>query len=82
MIEHHVLMAIEPWDDADFRGAAERALAELRERGPDLDSQAGAAALEARLHALGYPRASVSTHRSVDEALEHRARFVVRRDRT
>jgi hypothetical protein len=79
MIEQHLMMAIEPWDDPDFRGAAERALAELRARGPDVASEAGAAALETRLRQIGYPHATVSTHRSVDDALAHRARFIVRR---
>lgn len=79
MIQHHLLLAIEPWDDGEFRTAAETAMADLRAGGLDPDSEAAAVALQERLRERGYPGATVETHRSVEEVLGHRARFVVRR---
>ena len=76
----HIKSRITPWDDAAFVRAFERARDEVR----TLDDHPGgpilAAEVQGRLRAAGYPRATVTAVRTVEEALEHVAHWEVCRD--
>jgi hypothetical protein len=80
MIDHRVRMQIIPWDDVEFRHAAERALEAIRDEGVGVDSERAATMLQARLRDVGFLAATVEAHRTVDEALAHINHFTVRRD--
>ena len=80
MIDHRVRMQIVPWDDIEFRLAAEHALDAIRATGVGVDSEQAAELLQSRLRDVGFLAATVEAHRTVDEALAQVSRFVVRRD--
>lgn len=75
----HTTSRITPWDDRDFVAAYEHAreAVHLEQLG---DGPAAAAEVERRLRAAGYPHARVEVGRTVAEALDQVAHWVVRRD--
>lgn len=80
MHEHQVHLRVEDWDDVAFREAVDSAWA-LVCRGPeDADSATAAAHLQLLLRHGGYPQATVTIHRTVDEALHHVAHLEVSRE--
>jgi hypothetical protein len=69
-----------PWDDAQFVEQYEVAHELATREGLTINGPKAAARVEQLLRASGYPRATVDVERTVDEALEHAARWTVRRD--
>jgi hypothetical protein len=69
-----------PWDDSDFVREYERAREQSFSEGLTIYGPKAAARVEDLLRSRGYPRAVVEVDRTVDEALAHAARWVVRRD--
>lgn len=69
---------ITPWDDPAFVKAFEHAWEAVEPSG--IPDGAAGPAVERRLREAGYPDATVTVWRSVDEALERRAHWQVRRD--
>ena len=69
-----------PWDDSELVGAYERAHDEALREGLAINGPRAAARVEELLRARGYPRAAVDVERTINEALEHAARWTVRRD--
>lgn len=75
----HTTTRITPWDDRDFVTAYERAREDVH-REQLGDGPAAAAEVEHRLRAAGYPHARVEVGRTVEEALDQVAHWVVSRD--
>ena len=74
----HIKARITPWDDPAFVRAFEQARQAVADEGtPDGDC---GPAVERRLRASGYPGCTIRVDRTVQEALEHSARWDVRRD--
>ena len=74
----HVRARVDPWDDAAFVKAFEHALERAELTGvPDAET---GPYVQRRLRETGYPRARVIVGRSVEEALQHSARWLVSRD--
>jgi hypothetical protein len=73
-------ISVSPWDDPAFLAAFDRACADVVAGGLTLDEPRGQLALQTALRADGYPRAIVVCERSVDEALAHTGRCIIRRD--
>jgi hypothetical protein len=71
---------LDPWDDLDFVRTYERVASELAVGGAGLHDPQVAFQVQVRLRAAGYPNATCYCERTVDEALAHTARCVVRRD--
>ena len=74
----HIKARITPWDDPAFVRAFELARQTVEEEGTPYGARGPA--VERRLRAAGYPACRVTVDRTVEEALEHRARWVVSRD--
>jgi hypothetical protein len=72
--------ALIPWDDPQFVREYERDREIALGEGLIINGPKAAARVEQLLRAGGYPRAVVSVERTVDEALDHAARWTVRRD--
>jgi hypothetical protein len=81
MPEHRVELKVIDWDDIPFREAVETAWAQIHRGTMAGDATTAAAHLQLLVRAAGYPTASVSVNRTVDEALAHIAHFEVRRER-
>jgi hypothetical protein len=75
-----IRLQVSPWDDPVFMAAFERGRATVEGQGLTLDDPRGQLALQFALRGDGYPEAVVVCQRSVDDALEHGARCLVRRD--
>jgi hypothetical protein len=69
-----------PWDDPQFVQQYERARERAIREGLTIYGPKAAARVEQILRASGYPRAAVDVERTANEALEHAARWTVRRD--
>lgn len=69
-----------PWDDPRFVQEYGRAYECAIREGLTVNGPKAAARVERLLRASGYPLATVDVERTVDEALEHAARWTVRRD--
>ena len=69
-----------PWDDPEFVREYERAREKSLSEGLTIYGPKAAARVEHLLRSRGYARAVVEVDRTVDEALAHAARWVVRRD--
>lgn len=69
-----------PWDDPQFVHEYERARELASREGLTINGPKAAARVEQLLRASGFPRAAIAVERTVDEALEHTARWTVRRD--
>jgi hypothetical protein len=69
-----------PWDDPEFVREYERAREQSRSEGLTIYGPKAGARVEHLLRSRGYPRAVVEVDRTIDEALAHAARWVVRRD--
>ena len=80
MIGRGVRAELIPWDDAEFVAAYERAHHEALREGLAINGPRAAARVEELLRAGGYRLAAVDLERTIDEALEHAARWTVRRD--
>jgi hypothetical protein len=80
MLEHRVELKIVDWDEIPFREAVETAWRQVRHGQVDSDSMTAAAHLQLLVRAAGYPGASVTVHKTVDEALARVAHFEVRRE--
>jgi hypothetical protein len=76
----HIRAELIPWDDAPFVREYERAREDAFLEGLTIYGPKAAARVEQLLRARGYLRAVVDVDRTVDEALEHAARWTVRRD--
>ena len=74
----HIKARITPWDDPAFVRAFENARQAAEDAG--IPDTAEGPDVERRLHEYGYPRATVRVERTVEEALKHSSRWVVRRD--
>jgi len=74
----HVRVRITPWDDPDFVRAFEEAQGAVQVAG--LPDAIAGPEVQRLLRATGYPDATVLVERTVDEALRHASRWVVRRD--
>jgi hypothetical protein len=70
---------ITPWDDPEFVRAFEQARAVVSEGGIN-DLPLAAAEVQRLLREAGYPRARVEVDRTVAEALDRVAHWVVTRD--
>ncbi len=75
----HTKTRITPWDDPEFVRTFERARATVIGQGIT-DVPLAAAEVERRLREAGYPHARVEVDRTVAEALEQVAHWVVTRD--
>lgn len=80
MTSPHIRAELIPWDDSRFVHEYERAREEAFGEGLTIYGPKAAARVELLLRARGYPRAAVDVDRTVEEALEHTARWTVRRD--
>ncbi len=80
MTDRGVRAELVPWDDREFVAAYERAHDAALAEGLAINGPRAAARVEELLRAGGYPRAAVDVERTIDEALEHAARWTVRRD--
>ena len=69
-----------PWDEPQFVREYERARERAIREGLTINGPKAAARVEQLLRASGYPSATIDVERTVDEALEHVARWTVRRD--
>ncbi|HEU0244981.1 MAG TPA: hypothetical protein VFQ75_13845 [Candidatus Limnocylindrales bacterium] len=69
-----------PWDDARFVDEYERAREQSIGEGLTINGPKAAARVEHLLRARGFPGAVVEVDRTIDEALVHSARWIVRRD--
>ena len=69
-----------PWDDAGFVREYERAYEQVVREGLLINGPKAAARLEVLMRAAGYADISVKVERTIDEALDHAARWTVRRD--
>jgi hypothetical protein len=69
-----------PWDDARFVHEFDRAREHAFLEGLTIYGPKAAARVEGLLRARGYPLATVDVDRTVEGALEHAARWTVRRD--
>ena len=69
-----------PWDDAEFVREYELAREQSLSEGLTIYGPKAAARVENLLRSRGFPLAVVEVDRTVDEALAHAARWVVRRD--
>lgn len=76
----HVRAELIPWDDPAFVHEYERAREQAASEGLTIYGPKAAARVEHLLRSRGYLRAVVEVERTVDEALAHAARWVVRRD--
>ena len=76
----HIRAELIPWDDPQFVQEYERAREQAIQEGLTINGPKAAARVEQFLRASRYPHASVDVQRTVDEALEHTARWTVRRD--
>ena len=74
----HVRARITPWDDAAFVRTFEQARQAVEDDG--IPYGASGPAVERRMRAAGYPACTVRVERTVEEALDHSARWLVRRD--
>lgn len=75
----HTTSRITPWDDREFVSAYELAREAVHQEQLG-DGPAAAAEVERRLHEAGYPSARVEVDRTVEEALDQVAHWVVSRD--
>jgi hypothetical protein len=75
----HTKTRITPWDDPAFVRAFEHARATVTEDGIT-DIPLAAAEVQRLLRAAGYPHATVDVDRTVAEALDQVAHWVVTRD--
>ena len=75
----HTTTRITPWDDREFVRAYERAREAVHQERLG-DGPAAAAEVERRLHQAGYLHARVEVGRTVAEALDQVAHWVVSRD--
>jgi hypothetical protein len=80
MLEHHVELKVIDWDDIPFREAVDTAWRQVRHGQVNSDSTTAAAHLQLLVRAAGYPSATVTVQKTVDEALKHIAHFEVRRE--
>jgi hypothetical protein len=69
-----------PWNDSRFVREFDRARDQAFMEGLTIYGPKAAARVEGLLRARGYPRVTVDVDRTVEEALEHAARWTVRRD--
>ena len=76
----HVRARLIPWDDPEFVQGYERAREQSISEGLRIYGPKAAARVEDLLRSRGFPHAVVEVDRTVDEALAHSARWVVRRD--
>jgi hypothetical protein len=74
----HIRARITPWDDPSFVRAYEAARQAVEAAGTPYGARGPA--VELALRSAGYPDCRVTVERTVNEALEHRARWDVRRD--
>jgi hypothetical protein len=75
----HVKTRLIPWDDTAFVRAYEQAHAEVEASGCCPEGLDAAERVQHLLRERGYPDARVDVERSVDEALQHVAHWVVNR---
>jgi hypothetical protein len=75
----HTKTKITPWDDPEFVRAFERARAAVTEDGIT-DIPLAAAEVQRLIREAGYPHARVEVDRTVAEALDQVAHWVVTRD--
>ena len=80
MLEHRVELKVVDWDDIPFREAVDTAWRQVRQGQVNSDSTTAAAHLQLLVRAAGYPSATVTVQKTVDEALLHIAHFEVRRE--
>ena len=80
MLEHRVELKVVDWDDIPFREAVETAWRQVRHGRVDSDSITAAEHLQLLVRGAGYPPATVTVHKTVDEALAHVGHFEVRRE--
>jgi hypothetical protein len=76
----HIRARLDPWDDAAFVRAFERARDETQRSGCCPEGPTAAAAVQRLLREYGYPDARVDVERTVEEALAHISHWTVRRD--
>ena len=69
-----------PWDDPQFVREYENAREQAIQEGLTINGPKAAARVQQLVRAGGYPHAVVEVHRTVDEALNHAARWTVTRD--
>jgi hypothetical protein len=69
-----------PWDDRGFVAAYERAHDTALGEGLAINGPRAAARVQELLRSSGYPHADIDVERTIDEALEHAARWRVWRD--
>jgi hypothetical protein len=79
-IPGHLRTELIPWDDPAFVRAYQTLHERVLGEGLMINGPKAAARLEELMRAAGYPRASVTVDRTVDDALRHAARWTVRRD--
>ncbi|MBI3746620.1 MAG: hypothetical protein HY264_08930 [Chloroflexi bacterium] len=80
MLEHRVELKVVDWDDIPFREVVETAWHQVRQGRVDADSITAAEHLQLLVRGAGYRSATVTVHRTVDEALAHVGHFEVRRE--
>ena len=78
--ETMVRSRVVPWDDQPFVHAYEGARRTAVSEGLEINGPKAARRVEELLHAAGYPRATVSSERTVEEAMRRIAIWTVRRD--
>ena len=69
-----------PFDDREFVAAYERSRDTALAEGLAINGPRAAARVEELIRSSGYPHAAIDVERTVDEVLEHAARWTVRRD--
>ena len=80
MTSPHIRAQLVPWDEPQFVRDYERARDRAIREGLTSNGPKAAARVEQILRDSGYPSATVDVERTIDEALEHAARWTVRRD--
>ena len=80
MTSSHIRAELIPWDDPQFVHEYERARERAIREGLTINGPKAAARVEQLMRAGGYPRVIVGVERTVDEALDHAARWTVWRD--
>lgn len=81
MVDHGIRVAIIPWDEPAFHAAVQDACRLAHRQCPEPPSAAGEMDLAQHfLRCQGFPRATVTDARSVDEFVRHIDHWIVRRD--
>lgn len=80
MTAPEITIRLVPWDDSRFLHQFERTREQVISEGLMINGPKAAERVEQLLRSGGYPDVTIDVERTVDEALDHRAHWIVKRD--